>query len=78
MYSVNSFVQFGHFESVCVYSWKLIGIKGTNSIVSDLVNIFKMIGLKGTLRFVQCVQFCSVCSISYSSIGGSNIQNKDF
>ena len=34
------------------------GTKGTKSIVSDLVNILKMIGLEGTLRFVQCVLCC--------------------
>ena len=65
MYSVYCFVRFGNFENdwsqrnlqYSVYSLKLIGNKGTNRIVSDLVNILKMIGLEGTLRFVQCVQF---------------------
>ena len=33
-------------QCVQLYSLKLIGNKGTNSIVSDLVNILKMIGLE--------------------------------
>ena len=90
MYSVYSFVEFGHFENdwsqrdpqvvqclysfyilrligpggthrvYSVYSLKLIGKKGTNRIVLEKVNILKIIGLIGTLRFVQCAQFCTV------------------
>ena len=65
LYSVYSFVQYEHFQTdwfqrdpqvaqfvqfcTVLCSLKLIGNKGTNSIVSDLVNILKMIGLEGTL-----------------------------
>ena len=63
-------------QCVQLYSLKLIGNKGTNSIVSDLVNILKMIGLEGTLRFVQCVQFCTVYSISFSSISVSHTKHR--
>ena len=46
-------------------SLKLIGNKGTNSIVSDLVNILKMIGLEGTLSVysLYCVAYPTVLSV---------------
>ena len=61
VYSLDILKLIGHKGTdrlYSVYSLNLIGNKGTKSIVSDLVNILKMIGLEGTLRFVQCVLCC--------------------